>query len=334
MALFLSTYNSCIHCQFFPIFSRSNYNLAESDKKSKANKINRKNYFISRPQIESSYSINWREPMKAFVIFILLLAGLANGTESQRLNSELEVLVQGVPVSHYYHKGTTYLEALKGKEYAIRITNPVGSRIAVALSVDGLNTIDARHTDARQARKWVLEPYQSIIIKGWQTNAQQARRFFFTTEERSYGARMNNTENLGIISAVFFKERIPPIPPIVQSLTPSPRRENSGDQYNRKDQEEASAAAESKSRMDKMEKSSADSPSEYAATGIGNRIRHEVYETVMDLEDKPFAIHNLRYEFRPALIRLGILSPQRAKDPLPRREQAQGFQKTGFCPEP
>ena len=75
----------------------------------------------------------------------------------------------------------------KGKEYAIRLRNPYGVRVAVALSVDGLNTIDARETTATEARKWVLDPYETVTISGWQTSQTEARRFEFTTEARSYG---------------------------------------------------------------------------------------------------------------------------------------------------
>jgi hypothetical protein len=54
-----------------------------------------------------------------------------------------------------------YIEALKSREYAIQLRNPFGVRVAVALSVDGLNTIDARQTSAADARKWVLDPYET-----------------------------------------------------------------------------------------------------------------------------------------------------------------------------
>ena len=87
------------------------------------------------------------------------------------------------------------------------LRNPYAVRVAVALSVDGLNTIDARQTTAAAARKWVLEPYETVTISGWQTSQTEARRFEFTTEERSYGHALGKTANLGVISAVFFKER-------------------------------------------------------------------------------------------------------------------------------
>ena len=53
----------------------------------------------------------------------------------------VEILVNGVPQTRYAHDGRWYVEAFKGREYAIRLRNPYPVRVAVALSVDGLNTI-------------------------------------------------------------------------------------------------------------------------------------------------------------------------------------------------
>src|SRR5262245_474437 len=62
----------------------------------------------------------------------------------RRPGFDLEVLVEGRPVAEYFARGRTYIEALRGAEYELRIRNPSGERVAVALSVDGLNTIDAK----------------------------------------------------------------------------------------------------------------------------------------------------------------------------------------------
>ena len=85
-------------------------------------------------------------------------AQLRCGPPSPRLGGQVEILVNGTPQRTYAHDGRWYVEALKGREYAIRLRNPFPVRVAIALSVDGLNTIDARHTDAADARKWVLDP--------------------------------------------------------------------------------------------------------------------------------------------------------------------------------
>ena len=146
------------------------------------------------------------------VASLALSAGSQGVVSAQRVRVEaveVEVVVNGVPQRRYAHDGRWYVEALKGQEYAIRMRNPYPVRVAVALSVDGLNTIDARHTAAADGRKWVIEPFQTITISGWQVNRAEARRFEFTTEARSYGQALGVTANLGVISAVFFKERAP-----------------------------------------------------------------------------------------------------------------------------
>ena len=125
----------------------------------------------------------------------------------------VEILVNGRPLDEYQARGRSYVEAIEGAEYEVRLRNPLPYRVAVALSVDGLNTIDARRTSAWNASKWVIEPYGTISIGGWQMSSQRARRFYFTSERDSYGAKLGQTANLGVISAVFFRERRPiPIP--------------------------------------------------------------------------------------------------------------------------
>src|SRR5262245_53952278 len=145
----------------------------------------------------------------------LLAAGLALVTGPVVTNAApgqgdpaVDVLVGGAAQTRYAHDGRWYIEAHKGREYAIRLRNPYPVRVGVALSVDGLNTIDARETTAAAARKWVLEPYQTVVIPGWQTSRNDARRFEFTTEENSYGTALGKTANLGVITAVFFREHV------------------------------------------------------------------------------------------------------------------------------
>ena len=72
---------------------------------------------------------------------------------------------------------------------------------------------------------------------------------------------------------------------------------------------------------------------EFAATGMGRRTGHAVTQVWLNLEDTPAQTVNIRYEFRPQLVRLGILPPVPTADPLQRRERARGFEP-GFSPEP
>ena len=66
---------------------------------------------------------------------------------------------------------------------------------------------------------------------------------------------------------------------------------------------------------------------------MGRRTDHAVTQVWLDLEDTPAQTVNIRYEFRPQLVRLGILPAGRAADPLDRRERGRGFEP-GFAPVP
>src|SRR4029434_1675429 len=93
----------------------------------------------------------------------LVVAGLALDCDAPRVTASepspsVEILVGGTPQPRYAHQGRWYIEALKSRAHAIQLRNPFGVRVAVALSVDGLNTIDARESTAGDARKWVLRP--------------------------------------------------------------------------------------------------------------------------------------------------------------------------------
>src|SRR3712207_8785604 len=119
----------------------------------------------------------------------------------------LEVLVGGGPLDVIYGRGRRYVEAREGAEYELLLRNPLPVRVAVALSVDGLNTIDARRASAWDSSKWVIEPYQTITISGWQMSRERARRFYFTNERDAYATRLGRPSDLGVITAVFYRER-------------------------------------------------------------------------------------------------------------------------------
>jgi len=243
--------------------------------------------------------------MRTTFVFVLLF--LATAAAAHTSGCRLAVIVDGVERPEYSANGTIYIEALRGRDYSLRLINPTPHRVAVALSVDGLNTLDARHTDAWSAAKWVLDPYETVEIAGWQVSDSTARKFYFTGERSSYGAALGQTENLGVIEAVFYRER----PHEVQRRMGGVLGEAAPDR-------EAAAGAESKKADD------------YAATGMGGRTQHDVVTVDIDLEPRPIASARLRYEFRPQLVKLGVLPTERS--PLDRREKARGFER--YCPEP
>jgi hypothetical protein len=250
---------------------------------------------------------------------LVVPAGPIDALETQVCR--IEVLVDGKPLTEYAARGTTYIEALHGREYALRLTNLIDRRIAVALAVDGLNSIDAKTTSASKASKWVLGPYQTTTISGWQISSTDARRFFFTTEEKSYGSWLGRDANLGVIEAVVYREQQPRMT-LGQWLgtdskaSPAPSRR-------------ARPSAEAEKRAG--EPADAD---DLAATGIGRRVDHRVQRVQLDLEERPASELRLRYEYRQQLVHLGVLPSPEEETALARRERANGFADFSFAPDP
>lgn len=243
----------------------------------------------------------------------------------------VEVLINGVPAGEYAARGRRYIEAFENAEYELRIRNPSSSRVAVALAVDGLNTIDARHTSSWEARKWVIEPHGTIHVRGWQMSSENARRFYFTTERDSYGAKLGQAQNLGVISAVFFRERRPVT--IITPPTSGPYRKEKDTRAGEANTQSAPAEA----GRDSAKRSVQPYPppdDESAATGIGRTVSNSVQWIKMDLEPRAAGEVTIRYEYRAALVRLGIIPRQSPRpDVLDRRERSQGFDPK-YCPQP
>ncbi len=144
----------------------------------------------------------------------------------------LTVLVNGVAAPEYSSRGRVYIEALKGRNFSLLLENGTSEHVAVALSVDGRNVIDAKHTSAGEASKWILGPGQTAEIPGWQISGSVARQFYFTETQRSYARWLGDTSNAGTIEAVFYRERRPVVaaaPPYPPATRQRPRRESGAD---------------------------------------------------------------------------------------------------------
>jgi hypothetical protein len=256
-------------------------------------------------------------------------------TPPQYGSFDVDVLIGGSTLEALYGRGRRYVEAREGAEYELVLRNPLPVRVAVALSVDGLNTIDARRTSSWDASKWVIEPYGTIRISGWQMSSSRARRFYFTTERDSYAAKIGRASDLGVITAVFYRELVMRRLPV----TPPPYDEDG------RRSEDGYGAPKEKSAPERGESSNSagrDSAAaqtrrddDYAATGIGRSVDHDVTWIQMRLERTPASEISIRYEYHDALVRLGILPrPYTDDNALRRRERARGFSDPNYCPEP
>ena len=153
--------------------------------------------------------------MKGFAITftIILISFSALNAASKHFNGySFEATITG-DCGIYHEKcnraaNTIYVH--EGQEYSIVIRNPLPVRVAVAVTIDGLNVIDGKRTPPRLARKWIVEPYASLTLRGWQTGKESLRRFVFTNQSKSYAQwkerrdQKEYTQNLGLIGVAWF----------------------------------------------------------------------------------------------------------------------------------
>ena len=277
----------------------------------------------------------------------LAVPGMVPAAEAGR-GFELSVIVDGRPAPEYAFGGRLYVEALRGRDFSLRLHNPTGERVAVALSVDGRNVIDAKRTTAGRASKWVLSPGETADIPGWQVSGETARRFFFTDLLRSYARWLGDTSNTGVIEAVFFREREHRLPEITRREAQSGNSRDSRNEPTRVEggveggvlggapappmeapSDRAKTVVESAPRKDAA-KPSLQAEDELAATGIGDRTDFRVRWVTFDEDPTPAARVSLRYEYRAELVRLGVLPREGHTSG---RDRSRGFEPD-YAPDP
>jgi len=109
-----------------------------------------------------------------------------------------------------WKEGRPFVTAHPQERYSVRLTNPLPVRVAVNLTVDGLNSISGKPSGISDGQKWLIEPYGSVVIPGWQVSGGEARRFFFTDKPKSYAEWRGEAlgrdlaANCGVIGAAYF----------------------------------------------------------------------------------------------------------------------------------
>jgi hypothetical protein len=117
---------------------------------------------------------------------------------------------QGGVKAEEFRDGHPFVTAMPGENYSVRIYNPLPVRVAVNLTIDGLNSISGKPSGISDGRKWMIDPYDSVTINGWQVNDTEARRFFFTDKPKSYAKWLgkkrheNLAANCGVIGVAYF----------------------------------------------------------------------------------------------------------------------------------
>jgi hypothetical protein len=170
-----------------------------------------------------------------------------------------------------------YIRVLKDEEYSIIISNPLPVRVAVAVTIDGLNVIDGKRSSPDNAQKWIIDANASLTLRGWQTDRSSLRRFVFTDKGQSYAQwksgqdNRSYTQNLGVIGIAFFWNDAE-----LQSALHPPKPFTYGE-CNKKYRSSAKDDAPAATPAPQMSKS-AEASEERAGTGMGSREDNSVID--------------------------------------------------------
>lgn len=89
----------------------------------------------------------------------------------------------------YVRQAEYVLDPLLGRPYRIQLRNLTSGYIGIVLAVDGLNTNgNAVIASDSSDRKWILRPFQSVAISGWQVSSEEALQFEFATPSQSHSS--------------------------------------------------------------------------------------------------------------------------------------------------
>jgi hypothetical protein len=289
----------------------------------------------------------------------LLAVGSAHAARSSRFELtsdgrlvDVQVLVGNQAAPLYIAPGRwdrRYFQALRGRNYALAVTNNSGRRIGVLIAVDGLNVVNGQRSSLGSGEAmYVLDPWERTVIRGWRSSLDDVRKFVFVDEERSYAERTGQANgDLGWIRVLAFNETGNPWYKIQDKVRggedggPVPygsRQSKDEPQADRRDQAGApdatppvaEAEPEARSKPDGAnktfgrEESQAPAPSS-PGTGWGDK-RHDPVRRVWFVPE-PIATDQLvfRYEYASGLRALGI-EPRSSRDRLWERERGElGF---------
>lgn len=155
------------------------------------------------------------------LISLLLLSSSAAadsyfwGQENQNSPVQIDIiddsgraLNQYASHSNNYDTKRSYLEAIKGKKYKLRVRNNSNKRIAVVIAVDGRNILSGKRSYLRNNEKmYVLNPHDTSSYNGWRTGKNHVNRFYFTSAGGSYANAWGDRSAMGVIAVAVFDEK-------------------------------------------------------------------------------------------------------------------------------
>jgi len=119
---------------------------------------------------------------------------------------EVEILVNGTPVTEYFHSGNNFIEGRKNSSFTIRITNNnLLDPILAIVSVDGLSVINSEKA-SEKSPGYVIRPGAHTDITGWRIDDSKVSEFVFNKRENSYAAAIDQDGHEGSIGVMIFRD--------------------------------------------------------------------------------------------------------------------------------
>jgi hypothetical protein len=231
----------------------------------------------------------------------LLLSSLP-AQAGQLVDMEIVNRSSGETLTPYRYASQRYVAGNPGDRYSVRLHNRSGERVLVVLSVDGVNVVSGE-TAASQQSGYVLGPWEQTEISGWRKSQQEVAQFYFTALPDSYAARTDRPDNVGVIGAAVFREKVIPQPvvPYLSQEAPSARPESlAADSANRSAAPAAKAMRESERLGERL------------GTGHGQREYAPIQYTEFERASRtPSEVVSLRYNSRANLLARGIIPKPR-----------------------
>ena len=226
--------------------------------------------------------------------------------------------------------GRFYFEASEGSRYEVVLRNRTGQRLGVVVDVDGLNVIsgELEQRDGK-GRMYIFAPYGKARIRGWRRSLEHVHRFEFVDEEASYATQTGQANSkMGWLQVAVYRERTPPPRRELEEMDDVGGRANEPQARDRAAATEAprSAPVEEGVAGESRADGKAKARRSYPGTGWGNRVRDRARVVDFDPESSPVERITLRYEYRSALVALGVL-PEASPWPgrLHQRDSGRGF---------
>lgn len=259
-----------------------------------------------------------KSPGLAAAFALSLLGGALSASPESFGGYTFNALVKkssGMPYREFFESGRPTLRVRPNEEYSIVVRNPLPVRAAVAVSIDGLNSIDGQRSSPRNARKWMVEPNSSITIEGWQTGGASLRKFVFTGPDASYANWREDkdgkpyTKNLGVIGVAWFWNKAE----LDQALNPPQPFAN-----------ESSALSSAGAGMGKRAASAPRAMGEdRAGTGMGREERHPVTQVDFDADAGMFSVRDV--------MKIFYVFAKEPKEPLPFVDESEEHER--FSPD-